>query len=68
MPQHRYRYRTAILVGPWRESRLEAERDAVAARQARFEEGNGGTLIWRCPGTIEADGGDRRNYAGDREG
>ena len=57
MPNPRYRYRTAILVGPWRESRLEAERDAVAARQARIEEGNGGRLIWRAQGTIENDQG-----------
>lgn len=51
----RYRYRTAILVGPWRDSRLKAECDAVAAGQAEFEGAKLGNLIWRATGSIEAD-------------
>lgn len=47
-----YRYRTATLVGPWRDSRLKAECDAVAVGQAEFE-GHGSRLIWRVDGEIE---------------
>ena len=54
----RYRYRTATLHGPWRDSRLKAECDAVAAGQAEFEARGLGKLIWRAPGEIEAE--DRR--------
>ena len=65
MPNHLYRYRTAILVGPWRDSRLKAECDAVAAGQAEFGGASCGRLVWRAPGTIETadkgrlDGGPR---------
>ena len=48
----RYRYRTSTLVGPWRDSRLKAECDAVLAGQARFE-GNGGRFVWNVEGEIE---------------
>lgn len=53
----RYRYRTPILVGPWRDSKLKAECDAVAVGQADFE-GAPGKLVWKVPGEIEAE--DRR--------
>lgn len=50
----RYRYRTETLVGPWRETRPEAERDAVAAGQAEFAADPEGPLTWRVTGDIEA--------------
>jgi hypothetical protein len=48
-----YRYRTATLVGPWRDSRLKAETDAVAVGQAHFDDK--GKLVWKVEGEIEAD-------------
>ena len=48
----RYRYRTATLVGPWRDSRLKAETDAVALGQARFE-GRSARFEWIVTGEIE---------------
>lgn len=48
----RYRYRTAVLVGPWRDSDAEATRDAANAGQIVFEEGTG-NFRWVVPGTIE---------------
>lgn len=52
-----YRYRTATLIGPWRDSILKAETDAVAVGLADFD-GPGGRLAWKVPGEIElsADG------------
>ena len=55
MPRQQYRYRTAILVGPWRDSRLKAECDAVAAGQAEFGGKDCGHLNWRVEGEIEAE-------------
>ena len=52
----RYRYRTQILVGQWRESRREAESDAVLARQADIDP-ESGELVWRLPGEIEVGEG-----------
>ena len=52
----RYRYRTSTLVGPWRDSRLKAETDAVAVGQARFE-GAKQAFVWLVQGEIEADPG-----------
>jgi hypothetical protein len=52
MPRYRYRYRTAILLGPWRESRLKAESDAVAMGQAEFA-GAAARFAWKVPGEIE---------------
>ena len=48
----RYRYRTATLVGPWRDSLLKAETDAVAIGQAFFERGVG-RFLWKVEGEIE---------------
>ena len=48
----RYRYRTSTLVGPWRDSRLKAETDAVALGQALFD-GRDGKLVWKVEGEIE---------------
>lgn len=50
----RYRYRTATLVGPWRDSRLKAECDAVAVGQAEFA-GSSGRLAWKVEGEIETE-------------
>lgn len=47
-----YRYRTAILIGPWRDSRLKAETDAVAMRQGDFS-GPNGAFEWKVAGEIE---------------
>ena len=60
-PMPRFRYRTATLVGPWRDSRLKAETDAVAIGQARFEARG---IVWQVTGEIEvkedgASGGGR---------
>lgn len=51
----RFRYRTATLVGPWRDSRLKAETDAVAVGQAEFE-GRAHRFVWKVKGEIEVDG------------
>jgi hypothetical protein len=48
----RYRYRTAVLVGPWRLTRGEAVRDAIGSRQARAVEAEE-SLLWLVPGEIE---------------
>ncbi len=48
----RYRYRTVTLIGPWRDSILKAETDAVAVGLAEFD-GRGGRLAWKVPGEIE---------------
>ena len=47
----RYRYRTQTLVGPWRDSRLKAECDAVAMGQADFAGGRAG-FVWKVEGEI----------------
>lgn len=52
----RYRYRTQTLVGPWRDSRLKAETDAVAAGQAELAGRHGQQFVWRVPGEIEVSG------------
>ena len=45
-----YRYRTKVIVGPWRFTREAAATDAVKARQARYHDGS---LDWKVPGEIE---------------
>jgi hypothetical protein len=52
----RYRYRTATLIGPWRDSILKAETDAVAVGLAEFERRDG-RLAWKVPGEIEVCAG-----------
>lgn len=49
----RFRYRTAVLVGPWRDRIEQASADAVRAGQARLEP-PGSELIWTVPGRIES--------------
>lgn len=52
----RYRYRTCVLVGPWRVTREQAVADAVRSKQARSDGSAEGT-IWLVPGRIEAADG-----------
>ena len=54
-PMTQFRYRTLTLVGPWRDTLEEAERDAVAARQASFSDKGSDRLRWLVPGQIEED-------------
>ena len=49
----RYRYRTPAVAGRWRDSREEALRDAVIAKQASFDDSFPGGIRWIVPGTIE---------------
>ena len=49
----RYRYRTAALAGRWRDSREEAVRDALNARQALADESAADGLRWLVAGEIE---------------
>ncbi|MGE0290576.1 MAG: hypothetical protein AB7I42_29860 [Bradyrhizobium sp.] len=55
-----YRYRTATLVGPWRDSRLKAETDAVAMGQADLS-GPAGGFVWKVEGEIEAQAAERQS-------
>ena len=50
----RYRYRTPVLAGPWRDSPDQALRDAERAGQVRVD-GLGRQLLWMVPGEIEED-------------
>ena len=63
----RYRYRTATLIGPWRDSILKAETDAVAIGQALFE-GRSGRFVWKVEGEIEIGEDVRTEDEGDPEG
>jgi hypothetical protein len=49
----RYRYRTTVLAGPWRETEAEAANDAVRARQAIADVDQLSGFRWIVPGTIE---------------
>ena len=49
----RYRYRTAVLTGPWRASELEAADDAVRAKQAVGDVTQDDGIRWTVPGHIE---------------
>ena len=51
----RYRYRTTVLTGRWRDSRDAALRDAIAANQALEDAGSSGGVRWLVPGEIEED-------------
>jgi hypothetical protein len=52
-PPQLYRYRTKVLVGPWRKSRLQALADALRARQVRRDEADRRQLHWLVKGRIE---------------
>ena len=49
----RYRYRTSVLTGPWRDTAFEAADDAVRAKQAVNEAAEMPGLKWTVPGWIE---------------
>jgi hypothetical protein len=49
----RYRYRTAVLIGPWRSTPEQAAEDAVRARQAAPRDGEPDHIRWIVPGSIE---------------
>jgi hypothetical protein len=55
-PLVRYRFRTAALAGPWRETREAALKDAVKAGQAYADEAQRDGVRWKLPATIEAEG------------
>ena len=48
-----FRYRTAALTGPWRDSRDSAMADAVRAKQVVMEGNAAGEARWVGPGRIE---------------
>jgi hypothetical protein len=48
-----YRYRTAVLTGPWRDSHASAMADAVRAKQAVAEGEDTEHARWLVPGRIE---------------
>jgi hypothetical protein len=49
----RFRYRTSVLTGPWRDSESEAANDAVRAKQAMNDISQTSGLRWTVPGMIE---------------
>lgn len=49
----RYRYRTSVLTGPWRDSAFEAANDAVRAKQAVNDLTQAAGIKWSVPGRIE---------------
>ena len=49
----RYRYRTPVLTGRWRDSSEEALRDAIASRQVREDPEAPEGFRWIVPGQIE---------------
>lgn len=49
----RYRYRTSVLTGPWRDTELEAVNDAVRAKQAVNDASRTSGIEWTVPGKIE---------------
>src|SRR5262245_57922501 len=53
----RFRYRTPVLTGQWRDSRAAALRDAIKAKQARVAADEPDGVHWLVPGGIEEDEG-----------
>lgn len=49
----RFRYRTSVLTGPWRDSEFDAANDAVRAKQAINDITQMSGLRWTVPGMIE---------------
>lgn len=50
----RFRYRTSVLLGPWRSRREQAVADAIRSGQADRAE-TGARLVWRVNGMIEQE-------------
>jgi hypothetical protein len=59
----RYRYRTSVLTGPWRDAREDAVSDAVRAKQAEVEDQKSGKVRWIVPGVIEEHNGEASGHA-----
>ena len=59
----RYRYRTAALVGPWRESRARAARDAAKAGQVIVDGEDPLNFRWVVSGEIEESLPDKTRQA-----
>jgi hypothetical protein len=51
----RYRYRTPVLTGRWRETPDAALSDAITARQVRLEDSSPDGVRWIVPGEIEEE-------------
>jgi len=51
----RYRYKTAIVSGPWRETRRDAMVDAIRNGFASWADSEWQDLKWRFPGEIEEE-------------
>ena len=51
----RYRYRTSVLAGSWRESREDALRDALRAHQALADPSAPDGVHWLVHGEIEEE-------------
>ena len=49
----RYRYRTSVLTGPWRDVEDDAARDAIKAKQAIADDDQPTGIKWIVPGQIE---------------
>ena len=49
----RYRYRTSVLTGPWRDTEFDAANDAVRANQAVNDATQRFGIRWTVPGRIE---------------
>lgn len=52
----RYRYRTNVLTGPWRDSFDRALEDAARAGQILFDQEKQSDFRWVVPGQIERQG------------
>lgn len=52
----RYRYRTSVLAGRWRDSREAALRDALNAHQAVLDDSAPDGARWLVQGEIEEEG------------
>jgi hypothetical protein len=62
-----FRYRTATLLGPWRETAEAAVEDAIRAKQGRRDE-DGDGWHWLVPGVIEEGEGTPMSDAGKGRG
>mgnify|MGYP006180208927 CR=1 FL=1 len=52
----RFRYRTNVLTGPWRDSFDRAVEDAARAGQILFDQERRSDFRWVVPGQIESQG------------
>jgi hypothetical protein len=59
----RFRYRTSVLTGPWRDDREQAVSDAVRAKQAEIADEASRKVRWIVPGVIEECNGEASGHA-----